>query len=46
MYDKALQFYEEIVEEEGAATDIGRATKIEIERVKERIESIGGYKNR
>ena len=46
MYDKALQFYEEIVEEEGAATDLGRATKIEMERVKERIESIGGYKNR
>jgi len=46
IYDKALKFYEEIVEEEGAATDLGRPAKIGIDRTKERIKSIGGYKNR
>ena len=46
IYDKSLKFYEEIVEEEGAATDLGRPAKIGIDRVKERIKSIGGYKNR
>ncbi len=44
MYDKALQFFEEIVKSEGAASDLGKPAKDGIDRVKDRIESIKGYK--
>ncbi|MFC1562638.1 tetratricopeptide repeat protein [candidate division KSB1 bacterium] len=42
MYDKALQFYEEIIKIEGADSDFGRPAKEGADRVKERIKSIGG----
>jgi len=45
MYDKSLEFFEEIVRIEGATSDFGRPAVEGINRIKERIKSIEGYKN-
>jgi glyoxylate reductase len=44
LYDKALKFYEEIIEKEGAVSDFGKPAQKGLERIKERLNSIGGQK--
>jgi tetratricopeptide (TPR) repeat protein len=45
LYDKSMKFYEEIIEKEGAASDLGKPAQKGLERVRERIDTIGGQKN-